>query len=413
MKKIFKSSFPVLTMGFLVRKHNGIYSFTGVARLGIITFIISIAYSFVDTIWAVYLNNIFHSPSIISFVSALLAIIAFASFFILVPVIERNNKSKLFSLSLTFIAISYLMFALSKNLVLFFLSSLILTIFTSLRINSFGIIIRDKSSKKKLSRNEGLIYTFFNVAWLVGPVIAGFILQAYGIPTIFFLSVFFILLGLGLFLISNINNANIKKTPEKNLLKNFLSFFKNRDRVYSYILSGGVNFWLILIYLYVPLMILERNIHEFWIGIFLSAIVIPLVLFEFAFSKLAGKVGFKKIFRAGYFILAIASFSCFFINNIFIILGVLVLASIGVAMIEPTTEAYFFDILRKKEDELKFYGIYNTSIDVHQFIGKFILGFLLLFFPLKSTFIFFSIFMFLYFLLCSKIRNVNEERRRK
>ncbi|MFA5061108.1 MAG: MFS transporter [Candidatus Pacearchaeota archaeon] len=400
-------------MGFLVRKHNGIYSFTGVARLGIITFIISIAYSFVDTIWAVYLNNIFHSPSIISFVSALLAIIAFASFFILVPVIERNNKSKLFSLSLTFIAISYLMFALSKNLVLFFLSSLILTIFTSLRINSFGIIIRDKSSKKKLSRNEGLIYTFFNVAWLVGPVIAGFILQAYGIPTIFFLSVFFILLGLGLFLISNINNANIKKTPEKNLLKNFLSFFKNRDRVYSYILSGGVNFWLILIYLYVPLMILERNIHEFWIGIFLSAIVIPLVLFEFAFSKLAGKVGFKKIFRAGYFILAIASFSCFFINNIFIILGVLVLASIGVAMIEPTTEAYFFDILRKKEDELKFYGIYNTSIDVHQFIGKFILGFLLLFFPLKSTFIFFSIFMFLYFLLCSKIRNVNEERRRK
>jgi MFS family permease len=341
-----------------------------------------------------------------------LAIIAFASFFVLVPIIEKNSKSRLFTLSLVFIAMSYLIFALAKNLILFFLSSLILTIFTSLRINSFGIIIRDKSSKKKLSRNEGLIYTFFNVAWLVGPIIAGFILQAYGIPIIFFLSVFFILLGLSLFLISRINSANIKKKTEKSLLRNFLSFFKNRDRVYSYILSGGVNFWLILIYLYVPLMILEKGIPEIWIGIFLSAVVVPLVLFEFAFSKIAGKVGFRKIFKTGYFILAIASLSCFFINNLFVILGVLVFSSIGVAMIEPTTEAYFFDILKKKEDELKYYGIYNTSIDAHQFIGKFLAGFLFFFFPLKSVFIFFSVFMFLYFLICSKIRNINEGRKK-
>lgn len=399
-------------MGFLVRKHNGIYSFTGVARLGVTTFIITLAYSFIDTIWAVYLNNIFHNPSMISFISALLAIIAFVSFFVLVPVIEKNNKSRLFSLSLSFIAISYLIFALSKNLILFFLSSFILTIFTSLRINSFGIIIRNKSNKKRLSRNEGLVYTFFNVAWLVGPVIAGYILEAYGIPAIFFLSVFFILLGLSLFLISRINVSNIKKTPEKSLIKNFLSFFKNRDRVYSYLLSGGVNFWLILIYLYIPLMILERGMHEFWIGIFLSATVVPLVLLEIPFSKLAGKIGFKKIFKVGYFILAITSLSCFFINNLFVVLGFLVFASVGVAMIEPTTEAYFFDILRKKEDELRFYGIYNTSIDVHHFIGKFLLGFLLLLFPLKSVFIFFSLVMFLYFFLSNKIRNVNEEKRR-
>lgn len=398
-------------MGFLVRKHNGIYSFTGVARLGIITFIISLSYSFVDTIWAVYLSEIFQSSSMISFVSALLAVVAFASFFVLVPIIERNNKSRLFSISLVFIAISYLVFALAKNLFLFFTASFLITVFTSLRINSFGIIIRDRSNKKKLSRNEGLIYTFFNVAWLIGPIIAGFIFQAYGIPIIFFLSLFFVLLGLGLFLVSNINSANIKKTPERNLLKNFSRFFKNRDRVYSYLISGGVNFWLILSYLYVPLMILERGIPKFWIGIFLSAVVLPLVIFELPFSNLASKIGFKKIFRMGYFVLATASLSCFFIDNIFVIMSVMVLASVGVAMIEPTTEAYFFDILRRKGDELRYYGIYNTSIDVHHFVGKFLAGFLFLFFPLKSVFIFFSIFMFIYFLLCGKIRNVHEGRK--
>ena len=390
-------------MGVLIKKQRGFYSFTGVAKLSIIAFIVALAYSFVDTIWAVYAESIFHNLSTISFYSSFLSVLAFASYFFLIPIIEKRNKSKLFSVSLIFVGISFLIFFLSRNFVLFVLSSIILTVFTSLRINSFGIIVRDRSSSKNISRNEGLMYTFFNIAWLIGPLLAGYIAQAFGVYLIFLFSAIFIAVGLLLFKFSNINDANISKKAEYGIVKNFVSFFKNKRLRNAYIVGGGVNFWLILIYLYMPLYILQKGLNDIWIGYFLFGITVPVVLFEYFFSKLAGKIGFKKIFKVGFFILFASALACFFIESIYVAMLILVFASIGIAMLEPTTEAYFFEVLRSKEEENKFYGPYNTTIDASHFVGKLLAGVLFLFLPFRFVFVFFAFFMFLYFLFCFKL----------
>jgi len=41
-------------------------------------------------------------------------------------------------------------------------------------------------------------------------------------------------------------------------------------------------------------------------------------------------------------------------------MALLVLASIGIPMLEPTSEAYFFDIL-KGDEEYRFYAPYNAT----------------------------------------------------
>jgi MFS family permease len=398
-------------MGFLIRKQRGAISFTGIARLSIISFIVSIAYAIVDTIWAVYLEGIFQNISLVSFISAFLTVIAFFSYFFFIPIIEKYSKSKLYMLSLIFIGITYIAFALSRSLFIFFVAAISLTIFTTLRINSFGIIVRDKSHRKNLSRNEGLLYTFFNAAWVVGPLISGFVSEQYGINFVFMLSSVFILLGLFLFKISGIRNANIKKKTNENIIKNFFAFFKSRDRFLAYVIGGGVNFWFILIYLYMPLYILQSGLTEIWIGYFLFAAAIPTILLEFPMAKLAGRVGFKRIFKTGFLILAFSSIACFFVGNIYIIMAILVFAAIGISMIEPTTEAYFFDILKTKSEESRYYGPYNTTIDVNNFVGKMLAGVILIFLPLKFIFIFFSIFMFAYFVVSCRIKDVQEWRR--
>jgi len=399
-------------MGIFLRRHRGLYSLSGIAKLGIVMFVISLAYAMVDTIWAVYLQSIFHNVSIISFVSAFITFIAFISFFILIPIVERNNKSKLFKISLFFIGISYLIFFISRSMAIFFVAAILWAFFTSLRINAFGIIIRDKSSNKKLSRNEGLIYTFFNLAWLIGPLIAGFVSDKYGVPIIFPLAAAFIFLGLFMFKISKINDSNITKKVHGNVFKNFISFFKSKDRTKAYILGGGVNSWLILIYLYTPLMIINSHLGDIWIGYFLASFVIMPILFEYYFSKIAGKVGFKRMFQTGFLILGLAALVCFFISNIYIIMGILAISSIGIAMIEPTTEAYFFDILKKKKEESLYYGPYNTTIEVSYFIGSFICGLLLLFIPFKSIFLVFSAFMAIYFIVSFSMKDVKEDGKR-
>ncbi len=400
-------------MGVLIRKQGGVPVFTGIAKIAIVLLIVSFAYSLVDTIWAVYMESLVKNVSYVSFLSAFFTIIAFFSFFIIIPIVEKSKKSTLFSLSLILIAVTYILFAINKNFYIFIIIACILTFLTSLRITSFGIIIRDKSNEKKLCRNEGLVYTFLNIAWVIGPLIAGYIAQSYGIPVIFILSGIFIFIAFFVFKISKIYDSNIKKKVDINIIKNFFSFFKSRNRVMAYIVGGGASFWLILIYLYMPILIMRSGLNKIWIGYFLFAHAVPLILFEYGAAKWAGKAGFRKVFKAGFFIIFLFTAAAFFVTNIYLIMVLLVFASIGLAMVEPTIEAYFFDVLKTKEEESKYYGPYNTAIDSAHFVGKLLAGIMLIFAPFKFIFLFFALFMFFYFLITFKIKEVKEYLRRE
>lgn len=169
--------------------------------------------------------------------------------------------------------------------------------------------------------------------------------------------------------------------------------------------------WWSLIYLFIPLMIIRSNLGELWVGYFLFGVAIPLILFQYAFAKWAGKHGFKKLFKIGYFFVSIIAFTCFFVSNIYFILSLLILASVGIAMLESTTEAYFFDILEKNE-KYRFYGPYNTAIDAGSFTGKIFGSLLLVFLPFKFLFLLFGSFMFLLFLISFKTKNIIESRRK-
>lgn len=398
-------------MGILISKEKGVMSFTGIAKLAIVGFITAMASSFVDTIWAVYLNGFTNSSATVGFISAFLAALSFFSYFIFIPLIQKINKPKLYVFCLVMFAIGYLLFALNKNFYLFIIIASFLTIFTTLRVASFGIIIKDKSKNEKLSKNEGLMYTFFNLAWVIGPLIAGYISDAFGINLIFMLAAIFLLVATAFFMIVGIKDNRIDKKVQKHLIKNFIDFFKDKRRVLTYILSGGVNLWWGFIYLFIPLYIINNGLHTTWIGYFLFAIAIPLVCLEFPFSKITSKIGFKKMFILGFAITGICSLLCFFISNLYVILAVLVLASVGMAMLEPSTEAYFFDLTRDDQEQ-RFYGPYNTGIDVSQFVGKILASVTLIFFPFKYLFILYASMMGIYVIISLFIKNIIETKRK-
>ncbi len=399
-------------MGVLVRKQNGGHIFTGIGKLAVTGFIVALASAIINTIWAVHMDSFLNNISLVGFISAALTVVSFASYFLFIPLIEKIKKSTIYFFTLLLMAITYILFAINTKFYLFILLAFIITILFTLRITSFGIIVKDKSSGKHLSRNEGLMYTFWNVAWVIGPLIAGYISESFGVRIIFVLAAIFILIASLTFKISKIKDVNIKKKIDKNLIKNFVDFFKNKDRVKAYIVSGGVNLWWILIYLFMPLYIIRHELHTLWIGYFLFAVAVPLILFTFPFAKLAGKIGFKKIFKIGFLIPAVLAIICFFITNVYVVLGILALASVGLAMLESTTEAYFFDITKDK-DESRFYGPYNTTIEVNQFIGKILSSCLLLFLPFKFIFLLFGAFMLFFVFVSSRIKEVIEKRRKR
>lgn len=405
-------------MGVLVRKNQGNIILTRIARLAIIGFLTSFAAAFVDTIWAVYMEKFLGNMAWVGFFSALLTIVAFFAFFFFVPFIEKRNKSNLYSLSLALYAIIYLAIAINHNPYIFVVLAIVSTILTTLKITSFGIIIRDKSRETELCRNEGVMYTLMNVAWVIGPLLAGLLSEFLGISFIFIISTIFMILALISFKVSGIQDPNLRKKINRNMLKNFVEFFRNKNRVLAYVIGGGVPFWWALIYLFIPMFIIERGLPIEWVGYFLFAIAVPMILFTYLFAKIAGKIGFKKLFKIGFFILFVSVLSCFFVSgvptlfglsNVYIILGILVLASVGMAMLESTVEAYFFDLMKEKE-ELHFYGPYNTNLEVSRLIAYSVPSLILIFLPFKYIFLFFALIMAAYFILSFKIKEVIERR---
>ena len=158
-----------------------------------------------------------------------------------------------------------------------------------------------------------------------------------------------------------------------------------------------------------PLFIIRQGLDKLWVGYFLFAISIPLIFTEYKFSKIAAQLGFKKLFIIGFIFVAIISFTTFFVSDIYIILALLVLASFGMAMVEPTSEAYFFDIL-KKGDTSRFYGPYNTRVDVGGLITRVLATVSLLFLPFKFLFILFGIFMIIMAFFSFKMNDFIEKK---
>src|SRR3989344_4793933 len=117
------------------------------------------------------------------------------------------------------------------------------------------------------------------------------------------------------------------------------------------------------------------------------------------------------MFLYGYGFAFIIAVACFFIASVEVILILLILAGIGLAAIEPSTEAYFFDLLKGKE-EYRFYGPYNTAIDIGQFLGTISATIILLFLPFQFIFIVYAGWMLFFFCLSFFVKNVIESKRK-
>ncbi|MBU0894720.1 MAG: MFS transporter [Nanoarchaeota archaeon] len=383
-----------------------------ISKIGFILFFSGLGLAAVRTVWSVYLKSFLGNDSYVGFLITAFTIIGIISYIVLIPLVEKKNNAGLFVLSTFLFFLSYLLFTIFTTLYAVIILGVLTSILASLRVTTIGIIISDKSKNSELSKNEGFVYTFFNLAWLVGPLFAGFISEKYGFSFVFLISSILMFLSLILFKFFKISDTKKPKRLDKNLYKLTKDFFNNKDRVFSYIISGGINFWWGLIYVFMPLYIIEMGFSTFIVGLFLFAIVAPLIFFSYYFGNLAGKKGFKKISFLGYLILSIlAIFSFIFSFNPIIVMILLVLASVGGAMIESTSEAYFFDIIKKKQRE-KYYGVYNTAIDLNHLATSFIGAIILLFLPFKFLFLFFGVFMLFFSIVSLKLKNIVESRRK-
>jgi MFS family permease len=372
-------------MFFHRRRHKK--SFNNVIKFSIVSLIACFAFAQIDAILSMYIDSFVHNDALVGLIIAAFTIVCLAGFFILVPFFEKHRPDRLFLGSLIVYAIAYLLLALTKNFILFLIIGLIVTLTYVVRTSSSGVLLRDISKVKDIGKNESIIYSLINIAWLLGPLIAGFASDNYGMRSVFLLSTIFIIISIFAFLFSRVKDSHVTKKVHKNVFANLKSFFSNKDLMKAYVARGGVEVWWALIYIYMPLLILDQGKSFFWVGAFLFCNTIPLVALEYFFGKKVDKIGYKKFFIWGFGILLFCSFISFIVfDNFVLVLILLIIASIGLAILEPSTEAYFFKLVKKK-DEDRYYGPFITSDDVGYLVGALVLAGVLALFSFKAMFL--------------------------
>jgi len=286
---------------------------------------------------------------------------------------------------------------------------------TTVQWENAAVLLRGTTSLENIQRTEEHFYGFNNIGWMVGPFIASIVIFNLNIKYNFLIAGAAFFISYLFFLIFKIDSykhdiefktAYTKQLDLTDVFFNIKTYFLNKENIRLFVLRGGLYIYWSVIYIFMPLLILESGLSTYMIGVFLGSVMIPLILFELFINKRFVNLNIKSFFIIGYSIIALCSILAFvFSYNMRLSLFFMILTGIGAAFIEPTTEAYFFKLTRSVDVPL-YYGIYKTSESVFNIIARLSLSVLLVYFTLNYVYLFLAIFMLIILFITFGIENI-------
>ena len=289
------------------------------------------------------------------------SILAIFGFAIIPQFLSRFGNYKL-TLFLVALNIAFLLgLAVFKNVWLLAPIFILKIAFIMFIYFNLDIFLESKSTDGETGSIRGKYMTAMNIAWVVSPMIAGFILTNGDYWKIYLTSasimaIVFILIFSGL---KNFKDPKYEKIP---FFKTLLYVWKNKN-IYNIFMAGFfLRFFYSWMVIYTPIY-LHEHIGFNWdkIGIIFTIMLLPFILFELPIGKLADKkFGEKEILVLGFAIMAATTMSLSFVNGGMIVWATaLFITRIGASMVEITSESYFFKQI--DGDDANLLGFYRNT----------------------------------------------------
>jgi MFS family permease len=366
-----------------------------VGELGLVRVMLAIGLASINTVWALHIKNLSGSEALVGLITSIFSVVAILSSFLLVPLFQRESPRTLLFLSMVVSASAYIFLPLVQSIGVFIACAAALVVVEVARIASVGVLVREQVSRKDISNMQAVMYVFANIGWVIGPLIAGIIAARQGVTGAFWFSaIVFGLCGI-LVLVFPFKEENHR--PEKgnriaDPWKNAVAFWKDQRMRMVYLMDLGMQLWWAFIFIFLPLYIVREGLPLVWVGYFFFANTLPLVFLEGLSSKFIDRFGHRKLFMAGFSILAASALACFFVDDPVWVLSIMVASSGGAALLEPTIEGFFFHQVKKGE-ERRFYAPYSTSAQVGAMLGKLLGGIVILLFFFDAVFLMVGLMM--------------------
>jgi MFS family permease len=282
----------------------------------------------------------------------------------------------------------------------FFLVSICFIVaFVSAALVGFNIdvFLESFSRDSVTGRIRGTFLSTSNIAWIVAPLIASFILTD-GDYWKIFIATALLLLPIMFLLRNSLRNFRDSEYALIPIKKTAGEILRDKNIRAVFLVSFLLQFFYAWMVIYTPIY-LHTYIGWSWreIGVMFSIMLVPFVLTEAPLGKLAdSRWGEKEVMSVGFIVMALATGMISFIETKSFILwaGLLFITRIGASMVEIMSETYFF----KKIDSSRanIIGLFRTmrpwAYLVSPLVAMVLFGFHL---PIKYIFIALALIMFL------------------
>lgn len=342
----------------------------------------------------VYINSSFLGQFVgdknVGFIYTIASILTIASFFVIRKVLKKIGNYR------TIILISFIELIVLAGLTFLHAPAILITFYIVsslmqyLAYFSLDIFLEHLSANKSTGSIRGIFLTSHNMAFILGPFIAGLILTNGDFWKIYLTSSILLLPAIYIMII----HLKDFKDPEYSNLEIVYTF----KRIYNHCNLYGVfasRFILQIFFswmvVYIPIYLHQQiGFSLVEVTTIMGIALIPYVLFEGVFGWLADNVvGEKEIMTAGFIIIAGSTATMTFLTEPSFILwtAVLFTTRIGASMVEVMTETYLFKKINS--EDINILGFFRILLPVSYIIG-----------PLAASLLFFVVdFKYLWLIL--------------
>jgi len=302
-----------------------------------------------------------------------------------------NYQMAVFIIVLYVIAIVCLVLAQSIWMIFVFFS-LFLISSTLIWIN-MDIFLESCTNNKTTGRIRTRYFTCMNLAWLIMPLVVGYLVRGDNYRFVFIVTIFVLLIFI-VFLTLNKNKLQdhtvYQHTHTTAVLK---KIWRSKDLRNIYIIAFLLQFFYAFAVMYVPLY-LHNHLGMPWttIGWIFTFMLLPFIFLEIPAGYLADKyIGEKELLVVGFLVLSLATFSIFFVNSASVLLWAVILFStrVGAAIIEAMRETYFFKKVDK--EDIDYINLFRDTGPLAYIIGPLLAIIILQLFPFNYLFLFLGI----------------------
>lgn len=273
---------------------------------------------------------------------------------------------------------------------------------------NIDVLLEHNSKDQKTGAIRGAYLTMNNLAWVIVPVLAGFLVgkgyywKAYLISLVFLIPVVFLLS-------SNFRKFRDPKYERLRFWKTFRRLRENKDIKNIFVVSIIMRVFFAIMVIYTPMYLLNHMGFNFnSMGIMLTVAMFAYLLLEYPLGKLAdSKFGEKEILNVGFVILAITTAIVSYITSSSLVVWSLVLFStrVGAAMIESMSETYFFKNTDSSDTDILTF--FRMAGPLAYLIAPTLGSLFLIFFDLKYIFLATGIFVLIGLKYSSSIKDTN------